>query len=175
MNRRTAIRSVVIISAGAGILPSCLHRDKKPSIALRNISVSASDEDMLAELAESIIPKTTSFIGARDLRTQEFILLMVDDCTSPEDQKLFSGGLKSFEDACEKKWNHSFIKCSPSERREWLQAVEKRQGIPEDALKFYEMVKGLTVQNFTTSKEYLEGIKKYKMAPGPIFKGCVPV
>ena len=41
MKRRTAIRNVVIISAGAGLLPSCMQ-DSKSSIPLKNISVSAS-------------------------------------------------------------------------------------------------------------------------------------
>jgi hypothetical protein len=52
MNRRTAIRNVVIISAGAGLLPSCM-RDDKSSVPLKNISVTGSQEKMLAELTEA--------------------------------------------------------------------------------------------------------------------------
>jgi Gluconate 2-dehydrogenase subunit 3 len=175
MNRRTAIRNVIIISAGAGLLPSCMQPDKAISIPLKNISLKGSQEEMLAELAETIIPKTSHFIGAKDLRAHEFILTMVDDCMAPEDQKTFTGGMTLFEDACKKKWDHSFVKCSPQERKELLQLAEKKQEIPEEALKFYGMVKHFTVQSFTSSKDYLVDIKKYKMAPGPVFKGCVPV
>ena len=46
---------------------------------------------MLAELAETIIPKTKNFIGAKDLKAHEFLLTMVDDCMAPEDQKVFTG------------------------------------------------------------------------------------
>jgi len=174
MNRRTAIRNVVIISAGAGLLPSCLQHDKA-SISLKNISLLRSQEEMLNELAETIIPKTINFIGARDLKAHEFVLTMVDDCMAPEDQKKFTGGMSLFEDACKKKWNNSFINCSSQQRIELLQLVEKKQDIPEDALKFYGTVKHYTVQSFTSSKEYMTDIRKYKMVPGPDFKGCVPV
>ena len=51
--------------------------------------------------------------------------------------------------------------------------IENKKDIPEDLLKFYGTVKRYTVQSFTSSKEYLTDIRKYKMVPGPDFKGCV--
>lgn len=173
MNRRTAIRNVVIISAGAAFLPSCMP-DEKSSIVLKNISFTGQQEKMLAELSETILPKTKNFIGAKDLKAHEFVLTMVDDCTSPEDQKVFTEGMKSFEDACKKKWDNHFVKCSAQQQHEWLQLMEKKDGPPQNALKFYETVKHYTVQSFTSSKEYMLNIRKYNMVPGPGFKGCVP-
>jgi hypothetical protein len=174
MNRRTAIRNVVIISAGAVFLPSCMP-DEKGSIALKNISLTGQQEKMLAELSETILPKTKNFIGAKDLKAHEFVLTMVDDCASPDDQKVFTEGMKSFEDACKKKWNNQFIKCSPQQQHEWLRLMEKKEGVPQNTLKFYETVKRYTIQSFTSSKEYMLNIRKYKMVPGPDFKGCIPV
>jgi hypothetical protein len=173
MNRRAAIRNVVIVSAGVTLLPSCLH-DDKASFLVKNISITGSQQDMLAELAETILPKTSSFIGAKDLKAHEFILTMVDDCTKPEDQKIFTDGMKLFEETCKKKWNSLFLKCTPQQRNELLKAIEQKQDIPEDVLKFYGTVKRYTVQSFTSSKDYMTAIRKYKMVPGPNFKGCVP-
>lgn len=174
MNRRTAIRNAVIISAGAAFLPGCMQ-DEKSKIVLKNIVLTQSQEEMLAALSETIMPKTNSFIGASDLKAHEFVLTMVDDCTSPEDQKKFSDGMKQFEETCKKKQGSSFAKCSPAKRIEFLKAVENKQEVPEDALAFYGTVKRYTLQSFTSSKEYMTGIKKYKMVPGNDFKGCVPV
>ena len=95
MKRRTAIRNVVIISAGAGLLPSCMQ-ESRSSLPLKNISITASEEKMLAELTEMIIPKTNNFIGAKDLKAHEFMLTMIDDCARPEEQKKFTDGLKAF-------------------------------------------------------------------------------
>jgi hypothetical protein len=173
MNRRTAIRNVIVISAGAGLLPSCMNEDKS-AISLKNISVTGSQEKMLAELAETIIPKTKNFIGANDLKAHEFLLTMVDECTSPEDQQKFMEGLKQFGETCKKEYGASFVKSSAGQRKELLSAIESKKGIPEEVLKFYGTVKRYTVQSFTSSKEYMTGIRKYNMVPGSNFKGCVP-
>ena len=86
MNRRTAIRNVVIISAGASLfLPAC--RRTKPASRLRHIKIDGAQEKLLEELTETILPKTNNFIGANDLKTQDFILIMANDCASPEEQK----------------------------------------------------------------------------------------
>jgi hypothetical protein len=174
MNRRTAIRHVVIISAGAAILPSCSQQDKA-TILLKNISLSGSQEAMLAELAETIIPKTRDFIGAMDLKAHEFVLIMIDDCTGPEEQKKFMAGMKEFENACRKKWNTSFVKCTLQQKTELLRQAEKKRDLPEGAIHFYRTVKGYTLQSFTSSKPYMMDVRKYQFVPGSNFKGCVPV
>ena len=57
MNRRTALKNCFIFSAGVALIPACMQENKN-SIPLKNISVSASYQDMLAELCESIIVNT---------------------------------------------------------------------------------------------------------------------
>lgn len=174
MNRRSAIRNVVIISAGASLLPSCLQNDKT-GFPLKNISVTGSQQDMLADLAETIIPGTPNFIGAKDLKAHEFVLTMVDECTSPEDQKIFTDGLRAFDKLSHDKFGQIFKSFTPEQKHELLAEIENKKGIPEDALKFYGTVKRYTLQSFTSSKEYMTDIRKYKMVPGPVYKGCVPV
>jgi hypothetical protein len=174
MNRRTAIRNVIIISAGAGLLPSCVGDDNR-IIALKNISISSSQEKMLAALSEAIIPKTKNFIGANDLKAHEFLLTMIDDCTSPDDQKKFMEGLTAFDKLSHDKFGQLFTSYTVKQKKELLQAIESKKDIPENVLKFYGTVKRYTLQSFTSSKEYLTDIRKYKIVPGSNFKGCVPV
>jgi hypothetical protein len=174
MNRRTAIRNVVIISAGSTILPSCLHNDKT-SFPLKNISLTGSQQDMLAALSETIIPKTKNFIGANDLRAHEFVMTMVDDCYKPEEQKEFTEGLKSFDKLSHDKFGQIFKSYTPEQKKSLLTDIENKKDIPEDVLKFYGVVKNHTVQAFTSSKEYLIDVRHYKIVPGGNFKGCVPV
>jgi Gluconate 2-dehydrogenase subunit 3 len=174
MNRRTAIRNVLIISAGARLLPSCVNEDKS-AIALKNISLSGSQERMLAELTEAIIPATSNFIGAKGLKAHEFVLTMVDDCTSPEDQKQFTEGLKAFDKLSHDRFGQLFTGYTAEQRKSLLSAIESKKDIPGEVVKFYGTVKRYTVQSFTSSKEYMTGIRKYNMVPGSNFKGCVPV
>jgi len=159
MKRREAIRNVVLVSAGAAFLYSC--KEKAASITLKNIPITGAEEDLLSDLTETIIPKT-DFLGAKDLKTGEFILTMVDDCVGPEEQQKFIAGLKAFDKA-------GFIKMSPEEKKEF---IDKLDG---DVKLFYEMVKQGTILNFTTSKEYLEKVKNVTTLIPPKFQPCISV
>ena len=173
MNRRTAIRNVIIISAAAGLLPSCVG-DDKGSIVLKNISITGSQERMLAALCEAIIPRTENFIGANDLGAHEFLLTMIDDCTSPDDQKKFTQGLQAFDKLSHDAFGQLFTGYTAEQKKELLQSIESKKDVPEEVLGFYATVKRYTLQSFTSSKDYLTDIKKYKIIPGSNFKGCVP-
>lgn len=175
MNRRTAVRNIIIISAGASLLPACNSSTEESSVHLKHLPLTRSQENMLAELAESILPKTNNFIGSKDLKSEKFILVMVDDCASPEDQKTFTTCMNAFEDACKQKFNTTFAKATPQQRNELLKEMEAGNEEKDNAVKFYKAIKRYTIQNFTTSKEYLTDVVKWKMVPGSNFKGCVPV
>ena len=174
MNRRNAIRNVVLVTAGTALLPSCFRNDKV-STPLKNISITGHQEKMLAELTETILPKTNNFFGAKELKAPEFILTMVDDCLNPEDQKKFTDGLIAFDKLSHDKFGQLFTAYTAKQKRELLTALEAKKDIPEDALQFYATVKRYTIQCFTSSKEFMMDIRKYKMVPGGQFKGCVPL
>ena len=174
MKRRTAIRNVVIISAGAGLLPSCMQ-ESNTSIPLKHISITGSQEQMLASLSEAIIPKTKAFIGANDLKAHEFVLTMIDDCVSPEDQKKFTEGLKDFDKLSHDKFGQVFTGFTQEQKHSLIADIESKKGIPENVQKFYGTVKRYTLQSFTSSEKYMLDIRKYKQTPGGNFKGCVPV
>jgi hypothetical protein len=174
MNRRSAIRNVMAISAGVAFLPACMQ-DKKTSIALKNISVTQSQEEMLAALSEAILPKTNNFIGAGDLKAHEFVLTMVDDCMSPEDQQKFTTGLKAFDKLSHDRFGQIFKSYTPKQKQSLLTDIENNNDVAPDALNFYRTVKRYTLQCFTSSQQYMTDIKKYKMVPGNKFLGCVEV
>ncbi len=174
MKRRTAIRNIAIITAGAVFLPACNNTDTV-AIPLKKIVVSAKEQDMLAQLAETILPKTKNFIGAKDLKSHEFLLTMIDDCSSPEDQKKFTDGLKVFDKLCHDKFGQIFTGFTAEQKKSLLSDIEKKNNVPEDAANFYKTVKRYTLQSFTSSKQYMVDVRKYNMVPGSNFKGCVKI
>ena len=159
MKRRAAIRNVILVSAGAAFLYSC--KEKAATITLKHIPVTGTEEELVSELSEVIIPKT-DFPGAKDLKTSDFIFIMVDDCLSPEEQQKFIAGMKVFSES-------GFLKMSPEERKDF---IAKADG---DAKMFFEMVKQGTIENFTSSKEYLEKVKNVTTLIPPKFQACVAV
>jgi hypothetical protein len=145
----------------------------KSSISLKNINISGDQENLLADLSETIIPKT-SCPGAKDISSHLFALMMVDDCYDPDAQKKFVTGLSQFESLAKTKFGSSFSKCTQQQKEELLRAMENKTGIPGESLSFYDAMKKLTIQSFTTSQYYLTKIHVYEMVPSR-FHGCVPV
>lgn len=172
-DRRTAIKQFLFISAGAAIIPSCMQDTGKASVILKNISINGDEEKMLAEVAETIIPKTDT-PGAKDISAHLFALKMIDDCTSREDQQKFLSGMKAFADNAKKKNGKSFIESDAAQKDALIADLDKIKDGKDDVSFFYGTMKRYTVQAYTTSKFYMTTVHVYKMLPGK-FQGCVPV
>jgi len=173
MNRRTVIRNMVIVSAGTAFFPSCLNGDKKASIALKNYTITGSQEEMLADLTETIIPSGDGH-GAKEEKSHLFVLMMLDDCSSKEEQRKFISGLKQFEEATKKRFGSSFIKCSKEQKVQLLKDIENKKEVSEETIAFYNSTKKLTLQSYLSSEHYLTKITGYNILPGH-YKGCVSV
>lgn len=174
VNRRTAIKQFLYLSGGVVLIPSCMLKDRsKTSIQLNHLELNGEDEQLLAELSETLIPKTDT-PGAKDTYTHLYVMKMVDDCRTKKDQDAFVHGLASFAEQAKKKSGKSFVQMAPEQRADWLRQVEEKKNVPEETIVFYNMLKELAIQGFLTSQYYLTNVQVYELVPGR-FHGCVPV
>jgi len=173
MNRRYAIRQILAVSAGVVLVPSCLEDRTKASFLLKNYQLTADQEILLSELAETIIPKSDT-PGAKDLYAHQFVMMMMDDCASKDDQQKFVSGLNSFAEFARKKSGTPFAKAGPEQRKRVLEELESRTDDKSDERSFYRKMKGLTVRAYTTSQHYLTNVQVYELVPGR-WSGCVPL
>ena len=173
LTRRTAIKQLLVVSTGILLVPSCMEDRTKGSFLLKNYSLSAAQENLLAEIAEAIIPKTST-PGAKDVYAHQFVMKMMDDCATKEEQQNFVKGLDAFADFAEKTAGTSFMKATPVQRSSVLEAIEKKKSEESDEAKFYRRMKSLTVRGYTSSQYFLTQVQVYNIIPGS-FKGCVPV
>ncbi len=149
MNRRTALKQMFIMAGGIMIATSCDFSSKAPSIQLNQIKLNHDDEVFLAELVEAIIPQTDS-PGAKELNLHLFVMKMLDDCTSPEDQKKFLDGLKAAHQ----------VKGKPLEEQQaYLKSLDK-----EDA--FFNILKRRTIQGYKNSEYVMKNKLVYELVPG---------
>lgn len=168
MDRRSALRNFAIISAGIAILPRCRDEKLKGTIALKNIQLSGDQENMLGDLSQTILP-------VKDGEPPHyFVLMMVDDCYTRENQQKFMKGLEQFDKLSHKKFDQSFTKCTKEQRHELLAELENSRDTGEALNYFYNTVHSLTVQHYTSSKYYLANVHKYELVPGR-FHGCFPI
>jgi Gluconate 2-dehydrogenase subunit 3 len=173
VTRRFAIRQMLVASAGILLVPSCMEDRTKASFLLKNFSITAEQEKLLAEIAETIIPKTST-PGAKDVYAHQFAMKMMDDCASKEDQQKFVKGLGAFASFAEKKTGTDFLKATPAQRASVLEDLEQRKGDESDELAFYKKMKALTIRGYSSSQYFLTEVQVYNIIPGP-FKGCVPI
>ena len=173
ISRRTAIRRLAILSAGAALLPSCLHPHAKPSVPLKNLTVTGDQEKLLEELAATLIPTDTT-PGARDVSAHLFTLRMVDECSPKNDQEKFMKGLAAFDEASKNASGKTFAESSPAQREALLMNIESKK-LPGEELKFfYSTTKKLTILAYSSSQFFMTKVQVYELVPGR-FHGCVPV
>ncbi|HEX8351225.1 MAG TPA: gluconate 2-dehydrogenase subunit 3 family protein, partial [Hymenobacter sp.] len=157
MNRRTAVKNLAFITGAALVLPSCFQeaaKEQKASIPLKHVEITASQEKLLAEVCETIIPKTDT-PGAKDLAVPAYVLRMLDDCCEEKEQKAFVAGMKDLEKDAKKQHNQSFAACTPQQKLAMLQAIEQQKDATTDLASFYKTARRLTVSGYTKSKYFL--------------------
>lgn len=172
-NRRVAIQQLLLIWAGVAFLPACLHHSPAVTIPLKSISIDPEEVAMLADLAEIILPKTDT-PGARDISAHLFVLKMIDDCATKEQQENYIQGMKAFESFVVKKTGKSFTALDDAQKKAIVAELNQQKPSEKGVGFFYQTTKYLTIEAYTTCEFYLTKIRGYKMLPGK-FQGCVPL
>ena len=174
MHRRLMVKQLVLATGAYLLLPACKENKNRSSAALHNMQVNGDQEALLAELAETILPKTDT-PGAKDINAHLFTLVMIDDCMKKEDQQKFMSGLKDFEKAAKTELDKSFGESSPEQRRAFVAALDSvKKDDSSDLHFFYSNVKRFTVQAYTTSQYFLTKVQVYELVPGR-YHGCIPI
>jgi hypothetical protein len=179
MNRREAISRVAlmlggtVIGANLFIEIGCTSKDN----SVKNL-FDQSDIKLLDEIAETIIPETDS-PGAKAAGVGAFMTVMVKDCYTPEDQKIFVKGLESVDDASDKIFGKKFLEITSEQRKELLISLDKEQKDvqstkkPEEPNHYFRMMKELTLLGYFTSEVGATKALRYVAVPGK-YDGCVP-
>lgn len=179
MNRRELLKLVAATTGGVVIggelfLAGCKSKDA----TVAGLSFSETDIAFLDEVAETILPKTTT-AGAKEAEVGKFMTVMVTDCYEVADQKTFKEGMKKLDEACNKMHGHSFMKADATHRKELLISLDKeakdylKNKKPDDPNHYFQMMKQLTLVGYFTSKPGVEQNFNYQQVPGR-YDGAVP-
>ena len=196
MNRRDAIGRVALIMGGAVIGADFFISGCKSNSAKVDDLFDTEHVAFLNEVADTILP-TTSSPGAKAANVGQFMAVMVRDCYTPQDQKIFLEGFTKLDDASQKKFSNKFLALNTQQRTDLLIALDKEQkdyttklykDIEADMLKhkgdakyqapemqnhYFKMIKELTLLGYFTSEVGATKALRYKETPGH-FDGCVP-
>src|ERR1700733_2411864 len=193
INRREAIRRVSALLGGVAFVGgnSLLAAVEKADTAVERPpgKFSAQDVAYLDEIAEIILPATKT-PGAKAAKTGAFMALMVTDCYSPAEQKVFRDGMRKVDEAMRSANNVSFMTGTPAQRLAVLTPVlggdateAKAENVPGTPVAtdsagpqpahYFRMMKELALLGFFTSKIGCTEALRYVEAPGR-FDACVP-
>lgn len=173
MNRRSALRTLMVVTAGVTLLPSCVQHPRKAGVACKHLQLNGEQESMVALIAAIIIPTTTT-PGAKETGAYRFALIMIDDCCSAKDQEQFQDGLRKFEAMVKEKEGKSFLDCTPAQQHQWVAMLNDGKSLPHNVDAFYHMLKRYTIEGFTGSQYFLTKVRVYELVPSR-FHGCIAV
>lgn len=173
MERRLVIKQVLIMAAGLSLLPSCLKEAGKSTILLNNLDISLDQEKLLAEIAETLIPKTDT-PGAKALNLHLFVLKMLDDCYAETDQQQFIAGLDQLEDHARSRFDKSFAHLSSTQRELLLTDIESNKDNSAALSAFYRIMKEQTINGYLQSKYVMTNLIVWELVPGR-YNGYFPV
>ncbi|KEO72149.1 gluconate 2-dehydrogenase subunit 3 family protein [Anditalea andensis] len=166
MNRREALRNLAIITGGIILVPSCNFSQEEVLVAYDNLSIKPSQAELLASIADTIIPATDTK-GAADISVQDFILVMVNDCMEQDAQETFTQGLNDFESFSKNAGGKAFLK---QERGTRERVITQGMSLEdEDNLhisEFLQITKRMTIQGFMASEYMMTEVRPYSLIPG---------
>ena len=136
MNRREALSAVSILVGGVVIGSDFFLSGCKPS-GKNDATFSATDIDLLNEIAETIIPTTADSGGGKAAKVGEFMKAIVSDCYTDGQQKAFVEGITKLKDACQSKYKKDFASLSETDKATFLTALynEAKEYVQTDAYK----------------------------------------
>jgi len=180
MNRREAISAVSVILGGTIVganvfLSGCGPAEPKTG---ENLSFTEKQIAFLDEVADTIIP-TTDTPGAKAAKTGAFMEVMVRDCYTEADQKVFLSGFDKLEKACKAKFSKGFMDCTPEQRKELLVELDSEQKEhqknkkKEEPKHYFRMMKELTLLGYFTSEIGQKQALRYVESPGR-YDACIP-
>lgn len=171
MNRRIALRNLMIASGSLITLPAWMGCGSGDTPAVHLSSFSSKEQEMLAAIADTLIPAGNA-IGALSVGTDKYLQKVIDDCFEKEVQDNVKTQLKALAALSKKRHERSFGECTQPQRQEMLLYFSASQNEAEKG--FFALMKSETIRGFNTSKEVMEGYLNYKVAPGH-YSGCVDV
>jgi len=135
MNRRDAIRSAALLTAGAyfastGVLAACRS---EPSTRIAGRVLSAEDQALIEEIADTLLPTTAASPGAKAAGVGATINLVLSDCYDRGAQARVVDGLQRFRKACRASKGAAFGQLNRAEREAFLREVDKESSAQTSA------------------------------------------
>ena len=198
LTRREAVQRVTVLLGGAALTSSDRLLAFSFDAAAMNQAMAqgvgtftAADVALLDEIADTILPETST-PGAKAAKTGAFMALMVTDVYTAPAQQVFREGLRQLDEASRKAHAVSFMAASPTQRLTLVETLDREQKTAMDArasaprsrapaaepgrdqpAHYFRMMKELALLGYFTSEIGYTRAMRYIETPGR-FDPCAP-
>jgi hypothetical protein len=171
MDRRELLKMIAVATGGAVIGGEFLLSGCKNPESGTDLIFSDDDLAFLDEVAETILPQTTT-AGAKAVGVGRYMTVIVNDCYSIEDQAIFHKGMNLLNETCKKMHGHNFMKASSEERKSLLISIDNERKEynktkkKEDPNHYFQQMKQLTIAGYFNSEKGRKESLRYEPVPG---------
>ena len=173
MNRRDAIKATAVLGGAVmlsgGVFAGCARDDRTPVQGM----LSHAQQDLVEEIADTILPKTAASPGAKEAGAGAAINLLVSDCYEPPQQQLLVAGLRTLDQRCELRFHKNFVDLPRKDREEMVRTLsaESKQATPET--NWFPLMRELALRSYFSSEIGMTKSLRYIQVPGK-WVGCMP-
>lgn len=173
MNRRDALKSVVLMMGGAMVGANAILSGCSPKDQIVGLEFSPKDIAFLDEIGETIIP-TTDTPGAKAVGIGEFMVMMVKDTYNAEQQQNFVDGLNFIREDFKASKGSDFMDANTDDRTAYLNDLKAKANSNSEDKKaaVVNMLQDLTVLGYFTSEIGATQQLRYFEVPGR-YDGCI--
>jgi hypothetical protein len=181
VNRRTSIKAILTLGV-LGVSSYSVYEWVSYNQQI-DFRLFVKRKHLIAELAEIIIPRTDT-PGAKDAKVEDYILSVLEYCSTPREQNIFFHGLSDLEKYTFNKYNRQFADCTKAEKIAIVQHFENKatyhiaiiDKIDQKVIgaPFYTNLRQLTIEGYCKSQVGATQGLAYDYVPGT-FSSCIPL
>jgi hypothetical protein len=176
MDRRDVIKLITLATGAALVGGELIFTGCTPEKPAGDSLFSRKDLDLLADIAETIMPRTDT-PGAKDAGVAEFIAGTVDRCYFEPDQQTFLAGLVTIDETSRSRYGKRFGRLTGEQKTDMLQDLDREARAyrrPDGGTAHYfTMMKQLAIYGFFTSEIVQKQVLRHVPIPGS-YDGCMP-
>jgi hypothetical protein len=174
MNRREAVRATAVVVGGLLLTPNGLVLASRSDAEQQKRRVlTAADQALIEEIADTLLPTTRSSPGARAARAGAEINLLLTDCYDPDAQVRVVDGLKEFRRTCDARFRRGFAQLPAATRETLLRDIDA-EAIRSGRAHWFGLVRELAERAYFSSEIGMTKARRWVLVPGR-WVGCVPL
>lgn len=176
MDRKTAIRQLLLLTGGAMAYQACGYLPQKELLEIYpDLGITGPERALVLLVCNRILPDGEQSKGAQALDIGDFVLLQANDCLPAESRAQFMEGLRRLNAYSQANASRNFDALGEDEGQHVLRTVlQDEKARWEDLQYFISNTKKWTIEGYMTSRHFMTTTMPYEMAPGS-FRGKVPV